>query len=230
MGLAAQRRKLLAGARRDRPAWKTAARPAPASGRRRAPCGRDALAATALAFSRASSAAATRHRRARRAPRPRARRYRAGSISTGMPAASSIARRAALFEASTKGRAASHSDMMRPFPTSAGCRRRSASSAITSAAVSSIERRVTSMIGQLCLPHSLRDAAISSATACRSTYSSASCSARSPSNRFCRICTIRSGLAVKPTTSGCASASSFGGTGMPGTSGKFAVLTPRLAR
>ena len=36
------------------------------------------------------------------------------------------------------------------------------------------------MIGQLCLPHSLRAAAISAATACRSTYSSASCSARKP--------------------------------------------------
>ncbi len=58
----------------------------------------------------------------------------------------------------------------------AGCRRRSASSAITAAAVSSIERRVTSMIGQLCLPHSLRADAISSATACRSIYWSASCS------------------------------------------------------
>ena len=49
------------------------------------------------------------------------------------------------------------------------CRRRSASSAITAAAVSSIERRVTSMIGQLCRAHSLRENAISSATAWRST-------------------------------------------------------------
>ena len=39
----------------------------------------------------------------------------------------------------------------------------------TAAAVSSIERRVTSMIGQLCLAHSLRENAISSATAWRST-------------------------------------------------------------
>ena len=49
------------------------------------------------------------------------------------------------------------------------CRRRSASSASTAAAVSSIERRVTSMIGQLCRAQSLRENAISSATAWRST-------------------------------------------------------------
>ncbi len=48
-------------------------------------------------------------------------------------------------------------------------RRRSARSAMTAAAVSSIERRVTSMMGQLCLAHSRRENAISSATAWRST-------------------------------------------------------------
>ena len=42
------------------------------------------------------------------------------------------------------------------------------------AAVSSIERRVTSMLGQLCLAHSLRENATSSATAWRSIYCSPS--------------------------------------------------------
>ena len=50
---------------------------------------------------------------------------------------------------------------------------RSASNVITSAAVSSIERRVTSMIGQLCLPHNLRADAISAATACLSMLNKA---------------------------------------------------------
>src|SRR5215471_16760768 len=47
----------------------------------------------------------------------------------------------------------------------ATCRRLSASSAITAAAVSSIERRVTSISGQLFAAHSRRENAISSATA-----------------------------------------------------------------
>ena len=51
-----------------------------------------------------------------------------------------------------------------------GCRRRSASSLSTAAAVSSIEQRVTSMLGQLCLAQSLRENATSSATALRSIY------------------------------------------------------------
>ena len=76
-----------------------------------------------------------------------------------------MARRAALREASTSGSA---SEPQRHASVPTGCRRRSASSAITAAAVSSIERRVTSMIGQLCLAHSRRENAISSATAWRS--------------------------------------------------------------
>ena len=87
--------------------------------------------------------------------------------------------------------------------TAPGCRRRSPRSASTAAAVSSIERRVTSIIGQLCLAQSRRDAAISSATACRSIYWSSSRCALRPSSRFCRICTMRSGVANRPTTSGC---------------------------
>src|SRR5215468_10776304 len=51
-----------------------------------------------------------------------------------------------------------------------GWRRRSARKLITAAAVSSIERRVTSMLGQLCRAHSLRENATSSATALRSIY------------------------------------------------------------
>src|SRR3954452_17093226 len=51
----------------------------------------------------------------------------------------------------------------------AACRRRSVNSDITAAAVSSMERRVTSIIGQLCRSQSLRENAISSATAWRST-------------------------------------------------------------
>src|SRR5215510_8814586 len=51
-----------------------------------------------------------------------------------------------------------------------GRRRRSVSSLSTAAAVSSIERRVTSIEGQLCLVQSLREKATSSATALRSIY------------------------------------------------------------
>jgi hypothetical protein len=49
---------------------------------------------------------------------------------------------------------------VRPGMTAAyltGARLRSANSFMTPAAVSSIERRVTSMLGQLCLAHSLRE-------------------------------------------------------------------------
>ena len=49
-------------------------------------------------------------------------------------------------------------------------RRRSVSSLITAAAVSSIERRVTSIVGQLCLAQSRRENATSSATALLSIY------------------------------------------------------------
>ncbi len=56
----------------------------------------------------------------------------------------------------------------------AGARRRSVRRLSTAAAVSSIERRVTSIDGQLCLAHSLRDSATSSATALRSMYRSSS--------------------------------------------------------
>src|SRR4029079_5574925 len=51
-----------------------------------------------------------------------------------------------------------------------GWRRRSARRLMTAAAVSSIERRVTSMLGQLCLAQRRRESAISSATALRSIY------------------------------------------------------------
>ena len=51
-----------------------------------------------------------------------------------------------------------------------GCRRRSLKSRITAAAVSSIERLVTSIVGQLCLAHSRREKEISSATAVLSIY------------------------------------------------------------
>src|SRR4051794_34522714 len=51
-----------------------------------------------------------------------------------------------------------------------GCRRRSASSLSTAAAVSSIDRRVTSISGQLWRAQSLREKVTSSATAWRSTY------------------------------------------------------------
>src|SRR5882672_9455027 len=53
---------------------------------------------------------------------------------------------------------------------SAWTRRRSASSAIMAAAVSSIDRLVTSINCQLCLAQRRRENAISSATAWRSTY------------------------------------------------------------
>src|SRR5213082_3079047 len=49
-------------------------------------------------------------------------------------------------------------------------RRRSARKLMTAAAVSSIERRVTSMLDQLCRAHSLRENGTSSATALRSMY------------------------------------------------------------
>ena len=72
-----------------------------------------------------------------------------------------------LFEASTKGSSESQSAMADHM---LGCRRRSAKSLSTAAAVSSIDRRVTSMLGQLCLPQSRRENAISSATDLRSIY------------------------------------------------------------
>ena len=103
-------------------------------------------------------------------------------------------------------REASHSGIAHE----ARCRRRSPRSARTAAAVSSIERRVTSISGQLCLAHSRREAAISSATACWSIYLSSSRCALRPSSRFCRICTIRSGVAYRPTTSGRLSCSMTG--------------------
>ena len=108
--------------------------------------------AIARAFSRASSAAISpASRRGGALLRSPARRYRPGATSTGMPASRSIVRRTALFDASTSGCSASQSGI----DHATGCRRRSASSLITAAAVSSIERRVTSMLGQLCRAHSL---------------------------------------------------------------------------
>src|SRR5262249_61402115 len=50
-----------------------------------------------------------------------------------------------------------------------GCRRRSDKSLSTAAPGSSIERRGTSISGQLCFAHSPRDKALSSVTASRAT-------------------------------------------------------------
>src|SRR6185437_14786097 len=107
-----------------------------------------------------------------------------------------------------------------------GARRRSVKSRITAAAVSSIERRVTSIIGQLCRAQSRRENEISSATAVLSMYWSPSRCAFRPSSRFSRICTMRSGLAYKPTTNGRVSFSTSGANVTPGTSGTLPVLTP----
>jgi hypothetical protein len=62
-----------------------------------------------------------------------------------------------------------------------------------------------------CLLHSRRQNAISSATAWRSMYWSSSRWALKPSSRFCLICTMRSGLANSPTTSGRRTVCSAGG-------------------
>ena len=114
------------------------------------------------------------------------------------PAADSSCLRMLLREASTSGCSASHNTCAHD----ARLRRRSPRWASTAAAVSSIERRVTSISGQLCLAQSRREAAISSVTAWRSIYWSSSRCALRPSSRFCRICTMRSGVANNPTTSG----------------------------
>ncbi len=83
----------------------------------------------------------------------------AGSITSGMPAASSSIRRGALFDASTNG-----SPRHKRHELIAASRRRSCKSAITAAAVSSIERRVTSISGQLLRAQSFFESAISSVT------------------------------------------------------------------
>ncbi len=82
------------------------------------------------------------------------------------------------------------------------------------AAVSSIERRVTSMVGQRCLAQSRRQAAISSATRARS-YVERESSAFRLRSRFWRIWTMRSGLARSPTRSGFRAVSRLSGRGMP---------------
>ena len=134
---------------RGRPAWQIVGCQAPRSDRRRAPAVPGRKAATTAAFSRASNAAtASGACEAAFFSRPRSS-MSAGCGSTGMPAASRTARRATLREASTSGSGASHSDIVHD----AIWRRRSTSSARTAAAVSSIERRVTSISGQLCLAH-----------------------------------------------------------------------------
>ena len=63
---------------RDRPAWKTAARRAPASGRRRPRGGPDICRDRPRLLPRQQRARPRRHRRGPRAPRSRARRDRAG--------------------------------------------------------------------------------------------------------------------------------------------------------
>ena len=96
----------------------------------------------------------------------------AGKTSIASAAPASTARRLSLREARINGCSASHK---RPrtirMGQGAGVRRRSASRLSTAAAVSSIERRVTSIAGQLCLAQSRRENATSSATALRSIYS-----------------------------------------------------------
>jgi len=127
-------------------------------------------AATVRAFSRASSAA-TSPALHPGLPCSIARSSRsAGSTSTGSPASRRMSRRIVLLDASTRGWSASQSGIAQ----ATGWRRRSVRKLITAAAVSSIERRVTSMLGQLCLAHSLRENATSSATALRSIYWSSS--------------------------------------------------------
>ena len=99
-----------------------------------------------VAFARASrSATVARRAWRRRAPRPPARRCRP-LTSIGMPAAASTARRLALREASTSGSCGDATAAIAASAHDIGSRRRSASSDMA-AAVSSIERRVTSIIG-----------------------------------------------------------------------------------
>ena len=154
--------------------------------------------AIAFAFSRASRRAASAGPSGPAAAST-ARSSRSGRlISTGRPAA---------FEhRPARCAARGEHQWLRGAPQrhghSAGTRRRSASSDMIAAAVSSIERRVTSISGHSCLPHSRRENAISSATAWRSMYWSSSRWALRPSSRFWRICTMRSALANSPTTSG----------------------------
>jgi hypothetical protein len=77
----------------------------------------------------------------------------AGLISRPSPAPLRIFALASLLEARTSGRLSSQSGTL--YVT--GRRRRSVNSRITAAAVSSIERRVTSIDGQLCLAQSRRE-------------------------------------------------------------------------
>ncbi len=153
--------------RRGRRPWRSAGRRAPASGRRRARAARAARLQPRCAFSRASSAATSPG-----SLEPGARLDRA-LVDVGRP---DLDRNAGGLEQCAARRAlGGEHQRLRGEPerhvTPVTCRRRrSASSVSTAAAVSSIERRVTSMIGQLCRAQSLRAKAISSATAWRSTY------------------------------------------------------------
>ena len=104
-------------------------------------------------------------------------------------------------------------------------------SAMIAAAVSSIERRVTSMIGQPWRAQSLR--VEGDLVGDRRLVDIGKLSAPPALRlrmRFSRNWTMRSGLAIRPTTSGRFAVSSCGGSGMPGTIGILAVLMPRLAR
>ena len=121
---------------------------------------------TASALARASRPPRRAHPRPRLAPPPRARRYAPAGSPAASPAPLRIFARTSLFEASTSGRLSSQSGTAH----ATGWRRRSVSNRITAAAVSSIERRVTSIDGQLFLAQSRREKATSSATAVLSIY------------------------------------------------------------
>src|SRR6185437_1784044 len=97
------------------------------------------------------------------------------------------------------------------------------------AAVSSIERRLTSITGQLWSVKSRRAWVTSSRTLTRSVYSLRS-SRWSEARRWVRTWISRSGSLVSPTMSGRVSSKSSGGRSTPGTTGTLAALMPRLAR
>src|SRR6185312_8800751 len=97
------------------------------------------------------------------------------------------------------------------------------------AAVSSIERRLTSITGQLRSVKRRRAVVTSSLTLSRSVYSLRSCWC-SDARRWVRTWISRSGSLVRPTINGRVSSNTSSGTGTPGTIGTFAALIPRLAR
>ena len=144
------------GRRRDRPAWRSAARRAPASDRRRARgAPASALPPPHAPWRRASSARRSgRHRARRLSPRRARSSMPAGRISNRQAGRRQNLPPHLAFRGEHQAACgAIQSGMLKRT----GGRRRSARSFITAAAVSSIERRVTSISGQSCLAQSRRE-------------------------------------------------------------------------